>query len=335
MDPAAVSPWRRVPRCSALMIVALVCTRACAVTPDWLPARDQNPFVLGSGVPLPPDVPREGGTWNVSAYAAEANSQIISATPHNAVVFAAETRETRVTASYAFNDEWSVRGSLGDLWVGGGFLNGPIRRFHNLIGASQGLRGRLAVATPFIRFVQNGKVIYQLDRSGQDAAPALADLTRTWSASPRQDYGVSLGVKIPLGSAQHLSDTGGRGVSISAFTDFVLSESIQFGARVGYLHESSNDLLPGLARSGVPFGGIYARARVIGGWNAELQYDAHGALYHDVPNYLSYAGLLSVAVTHPLGTNTQLILNLGEDVPVAHTQDVVLQVALRTAWGER
>ena len=31
------------------------------------------------------------------------------------LVFAAETRETRVTASYAFDEHWSLRASLGDL----------------------------------------------------------------------------------------------------------------------------------------------------------------------------------------------------------------------------
>src|SRR4051812_15192065 len=230
MDPAAISPCLGVLRFAAAMMCVLACTPGLAVAPDWLPVRDQNPFVRGSGLPLPPQVPHEANSWDVGAYVAEGNSQLISATAGNVLVFAAETRETRITASYAFDEHWSLRASLGDVWIGSGFLDGPIRRFHNLIGAPQGYRGELAVHTPFIRFVHDGTIVYQLDHSGHDAGPVLADLTRTWSVSERQDYGITFGAKAPLGSSRHLSDTGGSGVSVSAFTDLALSERMQFGA---------------------------------------------------------------------------------------------------------
>lgn len=304
-----------------------------ADTPAWLPVRDQNPFALGTGLPLPPQSPAHAGGWQMDAYIAEGNSQLIGHTANSAVVFGAETRESRLAVAYAIADDWTVRASLGDVWIGGGFLDRPIQHFHRLIGAPRGYRGRLGVRPPFIRVVHDGNVLYALDRSSQDVAPLLVDAAYNWSSSERKNFGIAFGGKIPLGGTRGLSDTGSTGLYASAFADMTLFDATQIGARVGYLHESGNDVLPTLARRHIPFGGVYLCTLLIGDWGAQLQYDIHAALYHDVPNFLSYAGIFTVGVTHPIGRRTKLIVALSEDVPIGHTQDVALQAVVETRFG--
>lgn len=317
----------------------LACALACAGTPvradplAWFPARDQNPFVLGAGIPLQPQAPQQPGTWQTDVYVAEANSQLISRSADARVVFGAETRESRVGVSYALDEHWSLRASAGEAWLGGGFLNGAIRRFHDLIGAPQGARGRLGVALPFVQVSSGGEVLYRLDAAAQGAAPLLLDAIRTWSSAPDRTWGLAFGAKLPVGGSRRLGDNGAYGWSVSAFADLPLFGAARFGARVGGLHVDGAELLATLARSDVPFGGVYVHAPLFGQWSAQLQYDAHGALYRNVPGFLGEAGVLTVGVAHPLGRDTQLMLGLSEDVPVGHTQDVVLQVAFENGFG--
>jgi hypothetical protein len=315
---------------AAIAAICLACTGARAAEAGWLQVRDQNPFALGAGIPLLPEGPLQANEWHLDAYVAESNSQLPSGDAHTRVIYAAETRESRIAFAYAFDDQWSARVSLGTFWIGAGFLDKPIEHFHDWIGAPRGYRGgRLGVRPPYVRVDHDGSTLFLLDTPHQGLAPLLADVTRTWSASDRTHFGVSAASAIPLGESRHLDDLGGTSLALSAFGDWRLGDNLQTGARIGYLHCSGNDLLPSLARSNVPFGDLYARVPLWGGWHAALQYGLHGALYRDAPNFLDYAGVLSVGLSHALGARAQLQLAISEDVPIQHTQDVVLSAALR------
>jgi len=322
---------------SLLAVISIgLAEKATAMDSGWLPLRDQNPFVLGSGLPLLPPASAHAGEWIVDATLIESNTQLISSTPGRHpgdpgihVLFGAETRETRITLNYALNEHWLARASLGDEWIGVGFLDRPIQHFHKLIGAPHGfLGGRLHARPPVIRVSRDGETLYSLDRPGQALAPLLLDLTRTWEA-PDARYGIGFGAKLPTGDTKRLSDTSDAGVSVAGFGEWTLHDTIRVGARLGYLYTHGNDLLPMLARHSVPFGDVYARMPLFGRWEAEIQYDAHGALYRHVPVFLGYAGGLTIGLAHPLGARSELLLGLGEDVPIGHTQDVSFLIALR------
>lgn len=337
----ARSPLRPFQIFLAAILAALGLGDARAADPDWLPLRDQNPFVLGSGLPLLPQ-PVQPGRWSVDAIIVESNTQLISSEngrfagdPGMHAVFGAETRESRISVGYAFDESWSAGASLGDEWIGVGFLDKPIQHFHELIGAPRGFRGgRLGAKPPVIRVSRDGTVLYSLDQPGQALAPLLLDLTRTWDVSPDARYGVSLGAKLPTGATNKLSDTGDSGISAAAFADWTVHDLgpfgwVHLGMRVGCLHSSGNDVLPTLANSSVPFGDVYARAPLIGKWSVQMQYDAHGALYRHVPIFLGYAGVYTLGLAHPVGEHAELLFGIGEDIPVAHTQDASFLVALR------
>jgi len=314
--------------CAGLVLLRAGVARADS--PDWLPVRDANPFVLGNGLPLLPETLRQAGDWRLDASLAEANSQLLSATAHDSVTYAAETRETRLTFDYAFADDWSARASLGAYWIGVGFLDRPIQHFHDLIGAPQGYRGgRLGVKPPYVRVDLDGRTAFSLHRPTTSAAPLLLDITRRFDVSPAQTYGISASLSVPLGSAQDLGDNGHGAFALSAFGDWRFwRDAWQAGARLGYVHDNGNDLLPSIARHAAAFGDAYLRTPALWGWRAQLQYDLHGGFYRGAPNFLAYAGVLTFGLTHAFGERDELQFGVSEDVPIAHTQDVVLSVAV-------
>ena len=322
-------------RCSLVTCVSLylLCGTARADDNIWLPVRDQNPFVLGSGLPLLPQLAPAAGQWDVIASMTESNTQLWSTrsmAPQTQVIFGAETRESRVTLNYAFDDAWSARASIGDEWIGVGFLDKPIRHFHSWIGAPHGYRGgRLGERPPVIRVIEDGQVLYALDKPGQGLAPLLLDVTREWHVSETMNYGISVGAKLPVGDTHRLSDVGDSGVSLAAFGEFAVFDDIKVGVRAGYLHSNGNDALPALARSSVEFGDISVRGPLLGRWNWVMQYDVHTALYQRVPQFLGYAGVYTLGLARAVGEHSELVLGISEDLPMGHTQDVSFMVAFR------
>lgn len=328
---------------AALCLCGLLVATAQVYADDaqWLPIRDQNPFVLGSGLPLLPQSTQPAGTFTIEALIDESNSELISSTaghfpndPGTHVVYGGETRETRVTVGYSFGDGWSGRASIGDEWMGVGFLDKPIQHFHDLIGAPKGFRnGRLGERPPVVRVTDNGTVLYQVNNFGQSIAPLLFDVSRTFRTSDTTSYGITVGVKVAAGESKMLTDTGDHGVSLAAFGSWTFFDFLQTGARIGYLHSSGNEVLPSLAKSGVPFADLYARAPLWGRWSFQIQYDAHGALYRNVPIYLDKAGLYTFGLVRPIGERSELIIGVSEDLPIGHTQDVSFLLAYRYRPG--
>ena len=322
-------------RCPLLLCAALclLCGTARADDNVWLPVRDQNPFVLGSGLPLLPQPAPAARSWDVVATLTESNTELCSTRstlPRTQVFFGAETREFRLTLNYAINDAWSARASIGDEWIGVGFLDKPIQDFHHWIGAPHGYRGgRLGERPPFISVIEDGQVLYALDKPQLGLAPLLLDVTREWRVSETTSYGISVGAKLPVGDTHRLSDVGDTGVSLSAFGEYVVFNDLKVGVRAGYLHSNGNDALPGLTRSSVEFGDISIRGPLLGSWSWMMQYDVHTSLYRRVPQFLGYAGIYTIGVARPVGKHSELVLGVSEDLPLGHTQDVSFMVALR------
>lgn len=302
--------------------------------PDWTQARDQNPFVLASGLPLPPSAAPAPGRWQITLQANEANTEMAQDDERASLLFDAETRELRVNLAYAFDARWTGRVSIGRTAVLDGFLDAPIERFHRVFGLPNGDRGRLGTQAPLILVERDGQPLYRLAGSTSGSAPLLLDLDRRWRIGEHAQIGFGLGAKLPVGSVDRLGDSGGVDVSLSAFAGTRLGERIAVAARLGILHQGGNRLLPGLARRNVAFGGALLEYRLAPDWTAFAQYDAHQALYRDLPDFFAAAGTLDLGLACRLGTHGELRAWIGEDVPALRTTDVVLGLALRLHPGD-
>lgn len=305
---------------------------AAEFAPGWLETRDQNPFALATGLPLAPSIPPAEG-WQFDATLNIANTELQQFRGDTELLFDAETHETRLSAAYAFDERWSLRASISDLWIGSGFLDGPVERFHRAFGFDNGDRGLLGTQAPTIEVRDGDNVLYSIDRNQSAMGPLLIDLTRSWKIADQGMAGITLGSKFSTASQSRLGDSGGTDVSLSAFTLMPLGERLVFGARAGVLFQN-NQLLDNRARDQVAFAGILLRYRLSENWSALLQSDAHGALYSDLPDFLgSASNQLNLGLSRRFGNRAEFQATLGEDLPALHTTDVVLSLNLRIHPG--
>jgi hypothetical protein len=301
---------------------------AAEFQPGWLQTRDQNPFVMGSGLPLAPVVPA-AGTWQLDTTWTIANTEMAQPTYASNLTFDAETSEFRFSAAYAFNDHWSLRGSISHLTIGDGFLDSIIEDYHHMFGFTNGDRGLLGTEAPFIEVELDGETLYLLDQNQSGTGPLLLDLTRTWRYDEGKLAGISLGSKWPTGSTSKLTDTGSTDFSMSVFTLFNSGDRLTMGARIGVLYQQDNDLLGSQARTGVGFANLLLRARIDENWSFIAQADAHEALYKDLPAFFKDSNQFSFGLSRRIGDRAELQGLFTEDVPRLHGTDIAFGFNLR------
>ena len=302
---------------------------AAESVPAWLQTRDSNPFALATGLPLAPVAPM-AGHWQIDATVGISNTELQQFGTGSNLLFDAESRETRLSVAYAFSDRWSLRASLSQFWIGAGFFDHPIERFHRAFGFDNGDRGLLATQAPVVEVRRDGELLYALDRGQSGLGPLLIDLTRSWRLAGGGSTGVTLGTKLSTGSRSRLSDSGGTDGSLGAFVLFPAGERLAIGLRAGVLVQGANRLLGDSARTLVPFASALLRYRLGEHWSAVLQSDAHGPLYRELPDFLgSAANQFNFGLSRRVGETGAFEVTLAEDLPALHTSDVAINLGLR------
>lgn len=306
-----------------------ICTNlhAAEVPPGWLQTRDQNPFVLASGLPLAPTVPPPGH-WQLDATFTVANTELEQAPASSFLQFDAETHELRFSAAYAFNERWSLRGSISHLSIGGGFLDDTIEGYHRLFGFDNGDRGLLGTEAPSIRVELDGTTLHELDSDTSGIGPLLIDLTRNWTYGENSQAGVSLGSKWSTGSPSKLTDTGSTDFSLSGYTLYNHGR-MTLGARAGFLIQGDNDLLGAQARDTVPFASVLFRYKPRQYWSYLTQIDAHGELYKGLPDFFAASSQLTIGASRRIGESAEFIAWFSEDFPALRSTDIAFGLNLR------
>lgn len=300
----------------------------------WLSVRNQNPFALDTGLPPAPSIP-DAKSWLVDASLSIANTELGQSSGDGLLLFDGETRESRLGIAYAWNERWSARATLIHLRTSAGFLDGPVERFHDAFGFSNGDRGQLDTHAPYIEVSRGNQSLVLVDRPKSHAGPLLLDLTRQWQSHALGQTGLSVGLRLPTGSFGLAGDNDDAEVSVSAHMLKEMGDRVTFGARLGVLARNDAELLGAEAQSMVPFASLLLRYRLGTHWSAVLQADGHDALYHDLPGLLGYAGnQLSFGFARRLGNRGEFVATLGEDVPALHSADIALQIALRMRLGK-
>ena len=218
----------------------------------------------------------------------------------------------------------------------GGFLDGPIERWHDIWGLSnskrRGTRDQLA-----IRYENPQLTTYALNSSSR----GLGDIRLNASlplggrhGRTRYPFGIRAGVKLPSGDAEQLLGSGAVDYSLGFYVSdptFISRVDLGLSATAGVLFLGSGDVLPEIQRETVAFGGLAVA------WHASDRLDVALALYAQTAYYdseLDEIGgdsiQLSLGGLYELPRNSMsLSFSLIEDLFDNATTDFAFQVAVR------
>ncbi len=316
-----------------LLLSLTLSTEAVELAPGWLATRNQNPFALDLGLPPAPTVP-DSGTWLLDTSVTISNTELGQSRDDTRVLVDLESRESRLSLTYAWNDEWSARISLSQWRASAGFLDGPVERFHRIFGFDNGDRGQLDTVAPFVALNRGTQQTVLLDRPETSVGPLQLDLNRQWQTDSFGRVVLSLGASIPVSEGLFIEESRDADLSLAISTLKPMGERWLLGARLGVLARGDDERFTAKTHPMVSFASVLLRYRLGSQWSAVVQSDAHDTLYRGLPALPGSAGnQLSFGLIRKLGQRGEIVATLGEDVPALHSADIAVHLGLRMQLG--
>lgn len=223
--------------------------------------------------------------------------------------------------------EWSIELPL--LHVGGGFMDGPIRNWHDAFGLPDGGRDTAPDDRYRFRYLRDGVTQFDRRRGGT----RLGDVLLSGGIEWRDGWMLRGQLKLPTGDEARLAGGNlGGAVWADAALPFGASTDWEGYASAGVSANQDADLLGDLQNRVIPFGGAGLAYRLLPSLQVLAQLYAHGPLYHDTGiNALQRPGLpLTLGGRWCPGDGPCFELSFQEDLSVAASPDFSLRFAVLT-----
>ncbi|MGI9234962.1 MAG: DUF3187 family protein [Woeseiaceae bacterium] len=305
-----------------LLAWSLVAT-AQQVTSHGVPLRNQNPFLQIFGLPpfqsaklAPPGALDYYVSFDIVSHAESA------ASPLEDIEIDGESYFLSLSLRRGWNDRFEFGVDVPLVAHAGGFLDSPIKNWHDLLGLSNSKRrgpdDQLA-----IRYARAGETQYELNSTSFDLGDIqLSAAVPLREGSDDNPFNMSLrgSIKLPTGSAENLSGSGAADVSLGIYASSnhtVWQRELDVSGFAGALLLGDGDVLPAIQRSVVPYGGIAASWWATERFGISVQLQAEGAYFDSELDEIG-------------GTSAQLAIgfdyrmrNQGTSLHLAITEDIM------------
>jgi len=270
------------------LYIAVLCPFAAAGANDQglFHTTNQNPFIQIYTLPSPAPTPAPRvRAWAFSVAADVASNSILEEnTALERVVLDGETYRTTLSIAYSLSERLTAELTLPFVAHSGGFMDALIEDWHDLWGLSNDRRDDFVRNSLDFSYAEAGEDRFAL----RDRDRGLGDLrlSAEWrlrdAAKAQRSLAVRGGLKLPTGSADALTGSGGTDVSLQ----FLSTDNATFSAwnvtlawMIGGLWLGEGDVLDDMRRDTVAIGSVGLSRPVWRNLIARLQLDGHSAFY--------------------------------------------------------
>ena len=318
--------------CSKTLLFAMMqCACPASAQADFSPfqTRDQNPFNLIHGQPLPVNAsiatPGELHWNNTLTVTNTLNSQQLA---DESIYLDYESYRFNLGLQYGFAQDWSVKLDLPLVYKGAGMLDSAINNWHKLLTLPQANRPNVENNQYRIQHDRNGRTLTELAASDAGIGDLQLGLGHMLYTTSQSRLSLWTGLKLPTGSTSMLNSNGavdasfwlaanyrvGKHWSVNSNAGLVLPALVVTGKRSPY-----NDALASQAL----FGHIMLAWQAVDWLDVKIQLEGHTSYYDDSKLRLlgsTYVTTFGGAI-HINQCNT-LDIAISEDVKVEASPDV-------------
>jgi hypothetical protein len=322
------------------LYIAALCPFAAASADDrgLFRTTNQNPFVqiytLPSPAPTPAPPPR---SWTFSFAADIASNSILEQnTALDRVVLDGETYRTTLSIAYGVSERLTAELILPYVAHSGGFMDSLIEDWHDLWGLSNDRRDDFDSNSLDFSYAEAGEDRFALRDRDRDLGDIR--LSAEWRLRDADEAQRSLairgGLKLPTGSADALTGSGGTDLSLQLLStdNATLSAwNVTLAWMIGGLWLGEGDVLEDMRRDAVAIGSVGLSRPVWRNLTARLQLDGHSAFYDSRLAPIGSGGL-------QLTFGGSIDLARGGRIDIAMMQnlatDAIPDLGLHLAWRE-
>ncbi len=314
-----------------ILIFLLIYSAFTPANADFSPfqTRDQNPFNLIQGQPLPVNaaIARKNQLLWTSTLTIT-NTSNVQQLPDEAIQLDYESYRLNLGLQYGFSNNWAVSMTLPFIYKGGGFLDDSINSWHHFFNQPQGNRPNVANNQYNIQRVQNGVMTTNLQSASSGIGDLQLSLAYLLTTSTTNRISLWTGLKLPTGDSAKLNSNDAIDASIWLALNHQLAQHWFFNTNAGVV-------LPAIIitgsrnanNSGISDQVLYGHAmlawQVLDGLDLKLQLAGHTSYYKN-------SGLLLLGSTYfttfggtiHLNRCNNIDIGINEDIKVAASPDV-------------
>jgi hypothetical protein len=325
---------------SRALYIAALCPFATTGADDrgLFGTTNQNPFVQIYTLPSPASptaLPARDWAFSVAADVASNSILEENAAPER-VVLDGETYRTTLSIAYGLSERLTAELTLPFAAHSGGFMDSFIEDWHDLWGLSNDRRDDFDRNLLDFSYSEAGEDRFAL----RDRDRGLGDirLSAVWrlrdAAETERSLAVRGGLKLPTGSADALTGSGGTDVSLQLLsTDHATFSAwnVTLAWMIGGLWLGEGDVLEDMRRDAVAIGSVGLSRPVWRKLTARLQLDGHSAFYDSRLAPLGSGGLqLTFGGSIELARGGRIDIAMMQNL----TTDAIPDLGLHLGWRE-
>ena len=314
-------------KCCAFALLTLV---SGAVSAGPFPTRDQNPLLLGFGLPMPlPASIRQAPAWSFSLDLNWSNTALVQAEGDEELIVDAETRETRLTIGRALTDRFGLQVQIPYRNVGAGSLDSFIDDWHDAFGLPEGARPQLPEDEMHVGYERAGAVMFDTSSPYDGLGDISLDLGYELHSSPAASLSVWLSLELPTGSDSAFTTNDALDASVVLASERRFDERWSLFGQGAVSMLGEGDLLADQQHDLVWSGLAGIGWRPFAPVEFKVQIDARTAVFDDSAlDFLNEAVVLTVGGAIHWRSGWRLDLGVSEDILVESAADVVFVIGV-------
>jgi hypothetical protein len=327
--------------CGAFLLrlkLACVCLALHAPVADADPflTRDQNPFTLVYGQPLPTAARLpETGTLRYSFTAEIVNTLNVETGGSETLHVDFEAYHLNLETTYALNERWAIKLDIPFISRGGGIFDHAIDEWHKLFNLPRA--NRPALADDQFRMFYAGNGVTDIDSSSSQSG--LADiqlgLGHSLYASSQHALSVWAAIDLPAGDTDKLTGNNDLDYSIWLAGSSRAGTSSLLDANIGVVMPGDSVLSSLQTQDVVLFGhaGVHIDLNPV--FALKLQLAGHSAYYRDTSlDFLDSALIVVFGGSINTGRCSTIDVGFSEDLKAGTSPDIALLISWKSYLNE-
>ena len=329
-------------RCAFGAFLLLICTavpvHAGQFRSDPFQTRDQDPFTLVYGQPLPVAARLPGTGRTTYAVTLDiTNTLSIDETRDGDETLLLDFESYVLTTSLRYSpaENWALKIDIPLIHRGNGFLDNTIDRWHSMFGLPRSSRAEVADNQFSISHTSNGVADVDISASADGIGDTQLSIGHQLVASERSALSLWAAVDLPTGDRDTLAGNGVADYSAWIAAENRLNAKWAIDANAGVVLPG-NSVIPSLEnRETVAFGHMGLHWSIVPIVDLKLQLAAHSSYYSGSSmEMLGRSFILVFGGTVRLGRCSALDIGVSEDIKVGSAPDVSFLASWASGFGD-
>ncbi|MGB5600970.1 MAG: DUF3187 family protein [Gammaproteobacteria bacterium] len=318
-----------------LFVAAIAVLHSPASKADPFLSRDQNPFTMVYGQPLPtparlpaPANPRFSVSLEI------ANTLNAELTGNEELLIDFEGYNLTLGGVEALNEHWALKLDLSFMYRSGGVFDHAIDEWHKFFGLPRAYRPLVPDNNITIYYASADAVNYGSNQSTSGIADSQLSLGRTLYQDEKTAVSAWAAIDLPLGDRRELRGNDDLDYSIWLAASTGLGESSLLDTNIGVVLPGDSVLADLDTEDWVAFGHIGAQLTLNQRIALKLQLSSHTGYYKDTAlDFLGSSVILMFGGSINVGQCSAIDIGFGEDIDVGASPDASLLISWKSRLG--